>query len=61
MLFDLLSLITAFVPATLTALTNGKFEKEEKQSIDCVLVNQENACMYEVFAPIEGVTSCEKK
>lgn len=42
-------------------LTNGKFEKEEKQSIDCVLVNQENACMYEVFAPIEGVTSCEKK
>lgn len=35
-------------------LTNGKFEKEEKQSIDCVLVNQENACMYEVFAPIEG-------
>lgn len=42
-------------------LTNGKFEKEEKQSIDCVLVNQENACMYEVFAPIEGVNSCEKK
>ncbi len=40
-------------------LTNGEFEKEEKQSIDCVLINAENACMYEKFAPIEGVTSCE--
>ncbi len=40
-------------------LTNGKFEKEEKQSIDCVLINAENACMYAKFAPIEGVTSCD--
>lgn len=40
-------------------LTNGEFEKEEKQSIDCVLITMENACMYETFAPIEGVTSCD--
>lgn len=41
-------------------LTNNEFEKEEKQSIDCVLITVENACMYERFAPIEGVTTCEK-
>jgi len=31
-------------------LTHGEFEKEEKQSIDCVLINIDNACMYERFA-----------
>jgi erythritol transport system substrate-binding protein len=42
-------------------LTHGEFQKEEKQSIDCVLITIENACMYKTFAPVEGVTSCEKK
>jgi erythritol transport system substrate-binding protein len=41
-------------------LTPGEFQKEEKQSIDCVLITIENACMYKEFAPWK-VSHREKK
>ena len=36
----------------------GAASKPEKQSIDMVLLNPENACQYEQFAPKEGAGAC---
>jgi len=37
----------------------GSTGKDEKQSIDMVLITAENACQYESFAPTGSTEACE--
>jgi len=39
-------------------IKNGKASKEEKQSIDMVLLTPENACQYKTFAPTGSTDKC---